>query len=191
MRSKSHACAFALVILSSCASTERWPRWADDVASHLRCGMTLNEIQAATDKGIVSLAGPHPWLGMYRISAGSTELWFQLKNGGLESIVLCTPDSLKTVRMSPRRDLCTGRLEFLVAVELPEELRGARIHLDGAEITHTNDTQVDLTVTVGDHELRIEQEGYMPIVRQLHFTNDDRGDHRLRLTRSELQTSKS
>ncbi len=84
----------------------------------------------------------------------------------------------------------------------PEELDGARILVDGrpsgylARVTTNGKTEKELGRSVtgavasirvpeGTHELRIEKQGYRPIVRNLQYTNHGSEDY-LGVTEQEL-----
>lgn len=84
----------------------------------------------------------------------------------------------------------------------PEELDGARVLIDGRpggyftrvatdektakELGHpVTGAVASVRVPEGTHELRIEKEGYRPIVRKLHYSNHGSEDY-IGLTREEL-----
>jgi hypothetical protein len=93
---------------------------------------------------------------------------------------------LKTVRLSPRTDVCTGTLSFRLRIHLPQELPGSRILVDGAQVGVVRGLQEDVPVPLGEHELRIESDGHRPIIRHLKISARDKGDLVLSIDRTEV-----
>jgi len=90
------------------------------------------------------------------------------------------------MRLSPRRNLCTGELTFRLRILLPAELLGATAYLDGERTATLDDLQEDFELTIGQHLLRIEKEDHEPIIKNLQLGTRDRGDQRLDLTEVDL-----
>lgn len=176
------------LFVSCFSSADHWPGWTRHLLDELKCGMSLQEIETLADQKVIVEEGKRSWLGKHRISRGHTDLWLQFTDqGGLQSVILAQPDSFKTVRLSPRRNFCTGKLTFRLRILLPEELLGSAAYLDSERTATLDDLQEDLELVIGQHQLRIEKDGYEPIVRHLHLGPRDRGDHRLDLTEVDLR----
>ncbi len=173
--------------LSSCLTGAGTPVWVDDLSARLKCGMTVQEVQAQTSLKLVSLEGAHPWLGTYYFRKNDTDLWIQLEEGKLKSLVVSRPKGLKTVLLSPKRNLCAGTVSFWLRIYLPEELADSRVLLDGASVPQSEKLLAEIELPEGEHEVRIEQGGYEPVLR--HFKNGpkDPGEIKVRITPSELR----
>jgi hypothetical protein len=184
---------FCLVtaLLASCfAKNEGWPKWASSLTTELKCGMSLDELNALTDQAVIVEEGARPWLGKHRINERHTDLWLQFgENGGLRSIILAQPDSFKTMRLSPRINLCSGESTFRLRIRLPEELLGAQAYVDGERAATLESLQEDLELPSGNHQVTIKKEGYEPLTRNFHLGLRDRGDQRLDLRSADLQPS--
>jgi hypothetical protein len=159
--------------------------------------MSPSEIRSLTPEKIeVFEAGPHPWLGKHFVRDGQTELWMQFDSEErLSSIVLSGPDGWRIMsrRLSPRRDLCTGELTFVVRVNWTYEMEGADVYLDGRPVAEDDwaDTDNLLIVPVGRHELRFEKEGFHPVVKHLDLKPDAEGEQRLDFREEELRSRRS
>lgn len=149
--------------------------------------MSLDEIQRLTPEEVQTLeAGAHPWLGRYYVSKGYSELWLRFdEQQRLEWVTLSKMDGwrIMATRQSPRRNLCTGELTYQVRLDWTVELEGTAVFLDGEEVEPEGGT---ITVSAGEHEVRIEKAGYEPIVRHLDLGPEDRGDQSLHLGEIEL-----
>ncbi|HKI05361.1 MAG TPA: hypothetical protein VKK31_25500 [Thermoanaerobaculia bacterium] len=147
----------------------------------------MRELETVAEREVITEGGERPWLGRHRISRGHSDLWLQFADeGGLKSVILARPDNLQTMRLSPRRNLCTGELTFRLRILLPAELLGATAYLDGERTATLDDLQEDFELTIGQHLLRIEKEDHEPIIKNLQLGTRDRGDQRLDLTEVDL-----
>lgn len=190
MNRKACLPGLVVLVLASCASgSESWPRWARELAAGLECGMAIEDVKGLVDEEVLKLeAGPHPWLGQYYIRKRYADLWFRFNaQERLEWVTLSKMDGwrIMATRISPRRNLCTGELTYQVWLERTFELEGAAVYLDGKEVYPEGGK---VTVSAGQHELRIEKTGYEPIIRHLDLGPEDRGDQRLDLTGIELRS---
>lgn len=177
-----------LSLLISCAASGASPRWVERLEGRLACGMSLTDIRELTDAEIVEAA--RPW-GTHFINRGRSDLWLQVTEEGLQSIQVSTIDGWKimSTRSSPQKNLCTGDLTFFLRINWTYELQGAQVYLDGRRVQAADWAGPLLRVPVGGHELRIEKDGYEPIVKALDFTSEDRGDQRLDLTKERANAS--
>lgn len=187
----------AVLLLTSCLSGPvRWPGWATDLRSKLSCGMQIEQIRGLTDKEVGPVAGGHPWTGDYRLSHGRFELALMLDNsGGLESIALSQKRMmLPATRLSPRRNLCTGEVIFLLrigwTVTLSEFMESADVYLDGRRLESKTLDKSLFEVPEGKHDLLFFKDG-VGLIRHLDLGPDDRGEQRLDLTDDELRTLKA
>lgn len=147
-------------------------------------GLTVEEIQALE-------AGAHPWLGRHYIRKRHADLWLRFnEQERLEWVTLSKMDGwrIMATRQSPRRNLCTGELTYQVRLDWTVELEGAAVYLDGQEV---QPEAGKITVSAGQHEVRVEKAGYEPIIRHLDLGPEDRGDQRLDLRQVELQPAHS
>ena len=179
----------ALLSLGACpGGSQAWPRWAQELGSELRCGMTLEEAQQLAGGHIEALeAGAHPWLGRYYVRRGHTDLWLRFdEQAKLEWVTLSRVNGwrIMATRESPRRNLCTGELTFQVRLDWTAELEGAKVYLDGREVQPEGGK---IEVSAGQHEVRIEKAGYQPIIRHLDLGPGDRGDESLDLREVDLR----
>lgn len=191
MNRKAYLPGLLVLVLASCASgSGSWPRWAREVAGELECGMTIEDVKALIDEEVLKLeAGPHPWLGQHYIRKRYADLWLRFnEQERLEWVTLSKMDGwrIMATRLSPRRNLCTGELTYQVLLDWTVELEGAAVFLDGEEVSPEAGK---ITVSAGEHEVRIEKVGYEPIVRHLDLGPGDRGDQRFDLTAIELRST--
>ena len=144
--------------------------------------MSLEQVRSVAETGLVTLeAGAHPWLGRYYIRKRHTDLWLRFNDQErLEWVTLSRMDGWRVMatRLSPRRNLCTGELTFRIRLDWTVELEHASVYLDGNEVQPDGG---NVAVSAGQHELRIEKEGYEAIVRHLDLGPGDRGDQHLDL----------
>lgn len=146
--------------------------------------MSLENIRALSKNEVI------PWstlgrLKAHHISRGQGDLWLYLNAAGLESIAVSRTDGWRVLstKLSPLRNLCTGEILFLLRLSLAEDLEGAEVFLDGRKIQKGDWLGPFIEVSAGEHELRVEKEGYEPIVKLLSLDAEDRGEQRLFLTR--------
>lgn len=177
-----------LVLASSAAGCGSWPTWARELSGKLECGMTFEEVASLAEEHGLELGSPSdPWLGQKNVPKDHSALWLRFNaQDRLEWVTLSQMDGwrIMATRLSPRRNLCTGELTYQVRLDWTVELEGATVSLDGQEV------QPDagmITVSAGEHEVRIEKAGYESIVRHLDLGPEDRGDQSLDLRSVELQ----
>jgi len=179
---------FLLLLASSRCAFGTTPSWALDMETHLKCGMSEQEVRAVAPRMYLDHGGEYPWLGRYSFQQNGADLWVQFKDGRLTSFVVSQENwfKLKTVRLSPRTDICSGALSFRLRIHLPQELPGARILVDGVQVGVVRWLQEDVPIPFGEHELRIERDGHRPIVRHLQISDRNKGDLVLSIDRTEV-----
>ena len=172
-----------MLLMVACAATNRWPNWAERFAQQLECGMDSETIESLTSRNVVT------WTSLGRlqtafISRGNTDLELYFDDEGLAAIAISKVDAPKVMstRLTPLRDLCTGELVFLLRLTWTEDLEDAIIYLNGKRVKEEDWLGPFLGITAGQHELRVEKEGYKPIMRHLDFGPSDRGNPRLLLS---------
>jgi PEGA domain len=177
--------------LPNCSLSGQSPKWVTDLVSELECGMTIEEVQRLTRREINFPGNSRFFLGSHYLSntLGSIDIWLGLEQGHLRYVTLSKIDSLKTTRLSPRRDLCTGELSFLLRIVWTQDLTGSGVYLDGRKLEKDAYAGPVIIVPAGDHELRVEKDGFEPIVRLLRFSPNDRGDQKLNLSAEDLRPS--
>lgn len=176
-----------LILASSATGCGAWPTWARELSGKLKCGMTLEEVSdLAAEQGFELKSPLDPWLGQKNVRKDHSALWLRFnEESHLEWVTLSKMDGwrIMATRLSPRRNLCTGELTYQVRLDWTVELEGAAVYLDGQEV---QPEAGKITVSAGQHEVRIEKPGYEPIVRHLDLGPEDRGDQRIDLRNVEL-----
>jgi len=168
-----------LLCLLSCASRGDWPQWTDDVVALLRCGMTIEELEALADMEIRPTIPTTYFRDTYvthAIYKDHVSVKLHFEDDKLRGFARWRPWGLMGVYISPKVNLCTGELTFLLSLSAGDEFADATVYLDGAKI---KDPWESFTVSGGQHELRIERKDHEPIIECLQFDNDDMGDHRM------------
>lgn len=181
MRSRHVLAPIFLSMAFSCASTAGLPSWARGLVGQLRCGMSLQDVQSLTPMTLNSLGGERPWLGMHYFRRGGTDLWLQFDDRHLQSFVVARVNGLSTVRLSPKNNLCTGTLSYRLRIYLPEESAGACVFLDGVRVSCSKELLRDVEMPGGEHEIRIDVNGFLPIVKRYRNDPESRGDVELRI----------
>ena len=176
-----------LVLATSATGCGAWPTWARELAGKLECGMTVEEVEGlAAEQGLELRSPLDPWLGQKNVRRGHSALWLRFNvQDRLEWATLSQMDGwrIMATRLSTRRNLCTGELTYQVRLDWTVELEGAAVFLDGQQVEPEGGT---ITVSAGEHEVRIEKAGYDPIVRNLDLGPEDRGDQSIDLRNIEL-----
>lgn len=162
------------------------PTWIADLLPRLQCGMTLEEIRALTEREVLDLDGGHQFLGGYAIRTDWHDLWLRFVDNGLRQVTWGAAEDSKNTRLSPRRDLCTNELAFLLDVTWTYDFTGSNVYLDDELVAESTRVPPPLELSTAVHELRIEKPGYAPIVRRYRLTSSDRGDQTLRLSAQDL-----
>ncbi len=126
--------------------------------------------------------------GTHTVDKGNVSVWLDFENGRLAAFSRWRPEprKLKSIYISPKENLCTGQLSFFMRLHRPSELlEGATVYLDGEKV---NDYPWagPFEIPIGEHELRIEREGYEPVVKHLEFEPEDRGEMWIDITSEEL-----
>lgn len=169
-----------LTLASSATGCGAWPAWARQLSEELDCGMSSEEVSDLAAEQGFDLSSPlDPWLGQKNIRKDHSALWLRFnEESRLEWVTLSTMDGwrIMATRLSPRRNLCTGELTYQLRLDWTVELEGATIYLDGQKV---QPEAGKITVSAGQHEVRIEKAGYEPIIRQLDLGPNDRGDQSL------------
>lgn len=150
--------------------------------------MQLEEVRALSTRELLDLGQPHPWLGRYYIRASDSDLWFRFGEAGLEAITWSRAEAASSDRFSPQRNLCDGALSFWVNVSWPSAYEGSDVYLDDQLIGENSRVCPQMIVSLGEHELRVVKEGYLPVVRRLQFGEEDRGNQDLHLTEDLLRS---
>lgn len=163
------------------------PKWIADLMPKLRCGMELEDIRSLTTRKVHELEYEHWFLGSHYISTAWYDLSFRFDDGGgLEAVTWGAAENSKTLRYSPRTNLCTGRIDFYLWVTWTYDYVGADVFLDGAYVDQEERPWPYLELPSGPHELRIEVEDFQPVIRRFDFGENDRGDQWLELTEKDL-----
>jgi hypothetical protein len=177
---------YLLLFSTSCFGREE--AWVEKLVPQLQCGMSLPDVQNLTAHTIKPSAMPE--LGTHQVDGKRSDLWLGFRNGGLVSVISGTIDGLTSIRLSPKRNLCTRELTFFLSIEWVVPLQGADVFLDGKVVEENTSSGLILEVSSGDHELRVVKEGYEPIVKHLRFEAVDPGRRDVTLTSQDLHPTK-
>lgn len=166
-----------ILVLGSCGQTAG----VENLITQLDCGMSLDEVRELTENE-VKPTSTMPWLGSHRVDGQRADVWLSFDDEGLVSVIHGRTDGLTSVRLSPKKNLCTGELAFrLSLLLLTRDLVGAAVHVDGRRVATMDEIRRDVEVAGGSHELKVEMEGYDPLTLQLDFGRNDAGEQRLEL----------
>jgi PEGA domain len=176
----------SLVLISSC-STERWPKWSEEVSGQLKCGLSQLQVQEIAKVGITATSAKQ-FLGTHKISKGYADIWLRFDKNGLRSYLVTKATGFKVMRVSSRTDLCTGEISFLLRLQPSYELLSAEVYLDGERL-EADFWSLPIEISAGRHELRIEKKGYMPMIRRISLEAGDPGEISVSLTEVKLQPS--
>lgn len=172
-----------------CLGISCWDRkmaWVEDLVTQLQCGMSLTDVQRVTEHEIKPTTS-QPDLGTHRVDGKWADVWLNFQEGRLVHVTAGTIDGLTSLRLSPKRNLCTGGLTFFLRLEWVEQLQGADIYLDGKGMEENASSGLIFELSAGSHELRVVKEGYESIVKRLYFGPEDPGEYHLDLTSSDLR----
>lgn len=180
--------ALALLGPASCASSE-WPRWADQLVGDLACGMSPAEVEQRSEREL-RIDSAMAELGTHVIRGRRVDVWLRFKDEQLQSYMLTELRGLKGVSLSPRTNLCTGELSFLLRLSRPYGLEGARVLFNGEEVEDFP-WGAPYEIPGGQVEIRVEHEDYEPIVKHLELGAGDAGEQRIDLTAEDLHPAGS
>ena len=170
---------FAIMALFvTCAKARRW-RSAEEFRSGLRCGMTVEEVNALAQRhGSSSFREVDaPTAGVnHALNEGSTVFWFAFDQGALRTVQEGMYFGVTGLKTSIRENLCTGEqtADVTLKVSAPDELAGASLAIDGRQalgLSFGPEVQANIgSLPSGSHEVRIEKPGYQPIVKRYNYT---------------------
>ena len=92
------------VALAGCASGPA--KWADDLGGRVRCGMSIQEVEAVAAKAVKPLN--RDW-GTHFVEEGSTDVWLTFEKNRLQSYQVAWTRGLTIVEKRDRVDLCKQR----------------------------------------------------------------------------------
>jgi hypothetical protein len=167
-------------------SPEAQPSWISTLIPKLRCGLTLDEVRGLTDREIIDLGGGHSFFGTHRISTTWHEVWLGFDDQRLRSVAWGAAEDSKSSRLSPKSDLCSGDLNFVLTMSWTEAFVGSTVYLDDRLVAESARVPPPLELSEGRHEIRIEKHGFRTIVRELVLTSSDRGDQEIRFGGEDL-----
>jgi len=125
--------------------------------------------------------------GTHTIDRDQVTVWLQFDDGQLRGVSRWRPQAwkLKSVHISPKRNLCTEELTYFVRLSLDAALDEATVYLDEEEIE--DPWERPLEVSAGDHSVRIEADGYQPILKRVSFPQGDSGHQWLKIAYDDLR----
>lgn len=139
----------------------------------LECGMTLQEVKGSAVE--IEAVGEHR-LGEYRANLGRNAVWLDFTDGSLRSATAQTITGLTSARLSPKKDLCTGELTYFVSLEWIAELQQPDVYLDGELVAEKAASGLVLEVSEGEHVIRLESPGILPVERRIVLDDSSFGD---------------
>lgn len=148
--------------------------------------MSLDEVEALTNRKVLEVEAKRDF-GTHRVAGQGADVWLGFEGRGLVTVTTGYINGLTSMRRTPKKDLCTGELEFVVSLEWVEELQGASVYWDDSLVKDNASSGLAFKVLAGEHVLQIEKAGYDPIVERLRLDREDRGDQRIDVTAEELR----
>lgn len=140
----------------------------------LTCGMSLEEVKELQDIEVVKV--DHERLGDYRVNFGRNAVWMVFDVGRLTSVTSQRITAPSSSRLSPTKDLCTGRLTYYVSLEWITALESPDVYLDGQLVAENAQSGLVLEVSEGTHTIRLEKAGVVPIVKTIVLDESSFGD---------------
>jgi hypothetical protein len=139
--------------------------------------MTLQEVSSISDAQIKPV-GQHR-LGNYRANFGRNAVWLEFAEDHLRSATAQTVTGLTSARLSPKKDLCTGGLSYFVSLSWVAELEKFQkpdVYLDGELVAERAAAGIVLKVSDGEHVIRLESPGFVPVERRIVLDEASYGD---------------
>lgn len=157
-----------LVLAVACASSAREARWAHDLESELACGLSEEQVEELAGAELERLEARGRF-GSHVLRRGGTNVWLEFNEDGLASVLTAKPRALKRMRISLRKDVCTGEELQLARLFFPAAFGGASVSLDGLGIGRLplEERPFDFEMVVGTHELLVEPQAQPPVRVQL------------------------
>lgn len=184
------SCVLVLLAVWSQGCSSSGLKWAESLGTQLECGMPTSEISELAVPSARLDPYEHAWLGDHKLQKGRTTLWITTSSAGLEAYRIATDElrKLKSVRLSMRRNVCTGETTIAVHLLTRRELVGAEVFVDGVLAGQVDGLMsTRLEIPPGTHEIRLEKEGYPPLVRVVSYSGaTTRGEQRLDLSTATL-----
>lgn len=186
MRIIAFASVFGAFIFS-CASGG-WPLWTDQIVEKLACSLSPAEVIQLSERELIA---DHSMteLGTHVIRGRRVDIWLRFEDGQLRSYLRTRVQGLMGVRLSPRKNLCTGELSFLLRLSRPYGLEGARVFVNGEEVEEFP-WGAPHEIPGGTVEIRVEHTDYKPVIKCLDLDAGDRGEQVLDLTLGDLNPTK-
>ena len=149
------------------------------------CGMAIKDIASITH------SSPRVYWSMDDIDIYGTTgrygsyLFYVHEAEGLHYIANSQAWGIKETRLSPLRNLCNGKLAFIVDISWDIPLIGSAILVDGVHATNA-EAGLRIILSEGEHEIQIVKKGFLPLTKKVVFTAQDRGDHRVKFISGDL-----
>ena len=184
--------ALVCLIAVGCTSSGNWPPSSDDLVEQLRCGMTKSDVERISGLALQPVTSTtfRGVYGTHTLEKDAATVWLTFDTRGLESVARWRPEQwkLKAVYMSPKENLCTGKLSFFLRVYRPECNSQASAFVDGTELEAYRWGD-PLELATGLHEIRVKCGNRQDIVIPLSFREGDRGNHILAVEEYEAASS--
>lgn len=171
---------------SCCASTD--PIWVRELTERLECGMSVSEIRALASREVKETT-TQPRFGTYRVDGKHAEVWLEFEKDKLVAVVSGRVHGLTSLRISPKRNLCTEALTFWIRIEWVERLQGADVLLDGVLVEANANSGLIVEASGGRHDIRIVKSGFEPITTVLDLGPDDPGEYYLEISSEDVRAN--
>ncbi len=93
----------SVLVLTGCAA--RPAQWAEDLASHLECGMAVQQVRALSTRPLQQMEVPRDWMTHF-IRDNDTDLWLGFEQGKLRWSQVAWAVRMTHVATFQRVDLC-------------------------------------------------------------------------------------
>ena len=184
LRADLRRLAAGALVLACLIGCSQWKQ-ADEFQERLRCGMAPGEVAALAEEfGVESfrpISEPHEYT-THVLNKDRTFFEFFIGEDGLETVRQGASVGPTTgTSYEPRVNLCTGELtdDLSLTLKGTEALAGAAILVDGELYGHLSSVpgyQMNIGISTGPHEIRIEKAGYQPIVVPVDYGPETAAD---------------
>jgi PEGA domain len=144
-------------------------RLHDEVREHIHCGMTPVQVEGAVSPYGRVEHGVDGWA----VRRGLATVDITFREGLVRTVQKRMYHTASTyVEVGPIEDLCDGTKSGVLVVSGPIELMHAAVYIDGTEAGELAPTAMEITVAIGEHDIRIEKAGFETVTGNVRFESD-------------------
>lgn len=191
MRRGSSTLATVLLVLSCNFITgESWER-ADEFVAQLRCGLSLQEVVELAEqyRSIKVLEHDEPGWANHLVRRKNTTISLFVGREGLELVSRSDVTGMQRVRVTPRRNLCTGEATIELSIIAPKSFEGAGVFLDGDKLGAIPPSLLTtIRVPLGEHEVGVQSPGGASAVIRLQLDEQSAGLQRWEIGQRVLES---